>query len=210
MKAIVFDRDGVLARFDLHRAEAALRPWSTLSLADFEAHLRAFAARAPPPVDAEGEDHFWRTFWRDLAPPEARSEGAREALRAWSPYELLTPFPDARPALTRARDRGLKVGVLSNFALLDLRRSLAALGLAPLVDASLSAAQVGAAKPSPAAYRAIAAALGVSPSECLFVDDTRALVTGARAVGMRALHLRRAATEAEPLADDEIRSLDAL
>ncbi len=53
---------------------------------------------------------------------------------------------------------------------------------AALVDA----AEEGARKPDPSIYLRCAAALDVPPAACLFVDDLRVNVDGARAVGMEA------------------------
>lgn len=103
-------------------------------------------------------------------------------LARFDPRAVLVPYSDARGALERARARHLRIGVLSNFTLLDLRGSLAALGLADLVDAAFSASMIVVAKPAPAAYRAIAAALDADPASCLFIDNRPEHVDGAARV----------------------------
>jgi putative hydrolase of the HAD superfamily len=192
-QAIVFDRDGVLAKFDLERTRREIGQLLPFDLQRLGAHLRDWAAsgRAVTVTDAGSEQAFWRAFWEHLCAEQGLGEDARNGLLRFDPRRTLLAFPDARPALEQARHRGYRVGVLSNFTLLDLPGSLEALGLAPLVDAALSAAMIGAAKPRPEAYRAIAAALGVAPEACLFVDDRPELVEGARRVGMRAWLLDR-------------------
>jgi FMN phosphatase YigB (HAD superfamily) len=50
---------------------------------------------------------------------------------------------------------------------------------------------IGAAKPSPEAYRIASHALGVQPEECLFFDDEIECVKGAQAVGMGAYLVNR-------------------
>ena len=54
-------------------------------------------------------------------------------------------------------------------------------------DAVVDVVQVGVRKPSPEPYLAVAEALGVPASECLFVDDLPVNCRGAEAVGMRSL-----------------------
>ena len=44
-------------------------------------------------------------------------------------------------------------------------------------------------KPDPAAYRLVAERLGVSPEDCVFVDDQPGNLAGAVAVGMVSVHL---------------------
>ncbi|MEM7285351.1 MAG: HAD family phosphatase [Actinomycetota bacterium] len=48
---------------------------------------------------------------------------------------------------------------------------------------------IGARKPEPAIYDHALDALGVGPSEALFLDDFEAMVDGARAMGMHAVHV---------------------
>src|SRR6185437_9634561 len=89
------------------------------------------------------------------------------------------------------RERGLSVGVLSNFPLPSLGASLGRVGLADLVDVAGAAPAIGASKPDARAYRHVIAALGVAPQECVLVDDELPCVEGALAVGIRAYHLDR-------------------
>lgn len=190
--AVIFDRDGVLAEFDLERTRQELGPLLPFGLEQLGGHLRNWAARGGQAVtDAASERAFWDAFWVDLCGAQGLGEEVRSRLMRFDPRRTLRAFPDARPALEQARRRGYRVGVLSNFTLLDLPGSLEALGLGELVDAALSAAMIGTAKPAPEAYQAIARALGVAPEACLFVDDRPECVEGARRVGMRAWLLDR-------------------
>ena len=60
------------------------------------------------------------------------------------------------------------------------------------VDIVTSSGELGAAKPSPDFYRAVAARAGVAPSSCVHVGDrVDNDVVGALAAGMTAVHLRR-------------------
>ncbi|NUO49328.1 MAG: HAD family hydrolase, partial [Polyangiaceae bacterium] len=70
-------------------------------------------------------------------------------------------------------------------------RKLEATGLAGLFDVALSSQMIGAKKPEAAAYIAIATALQADPRHCLFFDNKRSCVEGARATGMRAFELDR-------------------
>ncbi len=185
MKAVVFDRDGVLASFDQRRAARRLEPLLPFSLAELEARLRRWHRTAPGSADA------WARFVRHLARDRALPAFDVDALLDLDPLTFLVAHSDAHGALTAVRDSGAKTAVLSNFGLLDLDASLGALGLAELVDISRSAEQLGVAKPHPEAYLAIAQELGVEPSECLFLDDRDDCVAGARAVGMDAVRVDR-------------------
>ncbi|PTL78257.1 HAD family hydrolase [Vitiosangium sp. GDMCC 1.1324] len=189
--AVIFDRDGVLAEFDLDRTRQELGPLLPFGLEQLGGHLRSWAARGQAVTDAASERAFWDAFWVNLCGELGLGEEVRSQLLRFNPRQTLRAFPDARPALEQARRRGYRVGVLSNFTLLDLPGSLEALGLGELVDAALSAAMIGTAKPAPEAYQAITRALGVAPEACLFIDDRPECVEGARRVGMRAWLLDR-------------------
>lgn len=56
-------------------------------------------------------------------------------------------------------------------------------------EARVYSCVIGARKPEPEIYLAAADELGVEPQETLFLDDFEAMVDGARAVGMQAVHV---------------------
>jgi putative hydrolase of the HAD superfamily len=103
----------------------------------------------------------------------------------WRAYE------DVAPAFRRLRDRGVKVGILSNWDS-RLEGILEDLGLGALVDAVVSSAAVGLHKPDPRIFEMACARLGVVPGLCAHVGDHYyADVVGARAIGMRPVLIDR-------------------
>lgn len=65
--------------------------------------------------------------------------------------------------------------------------ALAATGLAPLFAAVVSSDDVATGKPAPDVYLEAARRLGVEPSRCLVVEDSRNGVLAGRAAGMQVL-----------------------
>jgi putative hydrolase of the HAD superfamily len=115
-------------------------------------------------------------------------DGALEALMSSLRFEA---FPDAAPALTQLRARGLKVVVVSNWDC-SLPDVLDGIGLLGLVDAVVSSAVVGAAKPDARIFEAALAAAGCRGIEAVHVGDSMENdVEGARRVGIRPLLLAR-------------------
>jgi len=98
--------------------------------------------------------------------------------RAWIPY------PDTEPTLRALRERGVKVGVVSNVPR-DLRPIFAAHGLADLVDAFTHSFEVGAEKPDPAIFLRACEALGTKPADTLMVGDHPVADAGAVRAGLR-------------------------
>jgi epoxide hydrolase-like predicted phosphatase len=80
----------------------------------------------------------------------------------------------------RARDRGLKTALLSNSWGMDYPRE----GWDQLFDVTVISGEVGMRKPDPEIYLLCSERLGLSPEQCVFVDDLPPNVRGAAAVGM--------------------------
>ncbi len=88
------------------------------------------------------------------------------------------------------RERGYKLGLLSNEAL-SLETKLRDLyRIDEAFDVIVISARIGVMKPDAAAYQAMIDALGVKAGECIFIDDHPANVEGARVVGMQAIQFR--------------------
>ncbi len=208
LRAVIFDRDGVLTHFDVPTLRALLEPLVPLSIPEIGLRWQRWCERGGP-RDAEEERVFWGGFWESIADELDLSPEARSELRALDYTRAVRAFPDSEGALRVSKERGLKVGVLSNFPLASLPASLDAAGLASFVDAALSAPVIGHAKPALPAYTAIARALEVEPSECLFFDDEADCVEGARDAGMHAYRVERTLAE-DALERGVVRSLEAV
>ncbi len=102
-------------------------------------------------------------------------------------------------ALVRAARAHLPVAILSNTTT-ALEADLRLHGIADAFDAVFSSAVLGAAKPAPAVYRAVTAAMGVRPERVFFTDDEMLHVQGARHAGLRAELFSGAAMFAASLA----------
>lgn len=98
--------------------------------------------------------------------------------RAWVPY------PDTAPTLRAVRERGIRIGIVSNVPQ-DLRPIFAAHGLADLVDAFTHSFEVGVEKPDPAIFLRACEALDTKPAETLMVGDHPVADAGALKAGLR-------------------------
>jgi putative hydrolase of the HAD superfamily len=97
--------------------------------------------------------------------------------------------PDAPALLAGLRDRGIRIGVLSNTAWPRVRHEQIFVrdGVDHLIDGAVYTCEIPWTKPHPAAFRAAMTAVGVDdPCRCVFVGDrTFDDIYGAQAVGMR-------------------------
>ncbi|WP_432509644.1 HAD-IA family hydrolase [Kineococcus auxinigenes] len=205
--AVVFDLDGTLLD---HPAAtlAGLRGWvGSLGLectAEVEA---AWAAAEERHFRAwrEGEIGFAeqrRRRLRDVLPLLGVPVGDDAALdamftggflrayeRAWAAYD------DVGEALEAVRAAGLRTAVLTNGPREQQNAKIEAIGLTGRLGPVLTAEELGVAKPRPEAFLAACERLGVAPGRTLHVGDEHAVdVLGARAAGLRAVHLDRSGT----------------
>jgi putative hydrolase of the HAD superfamily len=111
------------------------------------------------------------------------------------PTELpvLEAYPETGAVLEELARRGAPMCVVSD-TWLGLERLYEQVGLAHYFRAWVISEAVGCLKPDPRMYRAGADALGLSPSDCLFVDDSAALVRAAMELGYTGRHVARAGT----------------
>lgn len=99
-------------------------------------------------------------------------------------------YGDVIPFLTRLRDRGIKIAIVSNCTE-NTRAMLVATGVDKLADELVLSCEVRSAKPSPGIFRHALGRLGVSAEAALFVDDQARFCAGSVAVGIRAAQIVR-------------------
>jgi putative hydrolase of the HAD superfamily len=109
--------------------------------------------------------------------------------RWWDPHTHTDP--DALGLLTALRQRGLKIGILSNtlWSRDEHERIFARDGLLPLLDGAVYTSEIEWTKPHPEAFRAALDAIGVTdPTTVVFVGDRPYDdIHGAAALGMRTI-----------------------
>jgi putative hydrolase of the HAD superfamily len=191
--AVIFDWGGTLTPW--HTIDSAVL-WSQICEPHFgpdEAAQRAAALVA-------AEDELWqlsRTEQRSATMTalfELAGVAVTEALLAsyvgaWEPHTFTDP--DAPELLSRLRDRGIGIGVLSNTMWPRswhedvFRRD----GVLDLIDGAVYSSEIDWNKPHPLAFQAAMAAIGVTnPAHCVFVGDRPYDdVFGAKSAGMRAV-----------------------
>ena len=94
------------------------------------------------------------------------------------------PYPDAEPTLRALRERGVKIGIVSNHAY-DLRPYFAAKDLDRFIDAYAISYEIGAPKPDARIFREACRRLGSRPEETLMVGDDPVSDAGAGAAGLQ-------------------------
>ena len=180
-----------------------------LALTDAEARGlwdELWAAGKTPEEIAKGRDlspDAHRRVWTALfARADRVAPGLSRALyeRVMDPNSWV-PFADTPRVLRALRERGLRIGVVSNVPAV-LRPVFAKHGLERFVDSFTHSFEVGAEKPDPAIFLAAARSLRLRPEEILMVGD-HAVDAGAERAGMRVFILPEKFDWSKPAVLDE-------
>ncbi len=111
-----------------------------------------------------------------------------------------TLFNGSRELLVSLREKGLKLGLLSNTTIFE-SAVLDKLGLRDLFDVTVFSWQKGNLKPSHDSFRHILGEFGVSEREAIFVDDGKKNVESAEALGMQGIIYKDVETLRKALSD---------
>ncbi|MFI6094865.1 HAD family hydrolase [Lentzea sp. NPDC051213] len=191
IRAVVFDRDGTLLRYDEEWLLAQLQQaWPPLTLEVLNSHWGRHAHLMP--ATPEGEPEFWLTLWTlFVAAHGGTAADAEELARLAGGYHgAFHPYADTHDCLNWLRGRGIRLSVLTNHPMVSVAATLRNANVDPgWFDALINA--YPRSKPDPAAYAKVLTALDLAPQECLLIDDEPANVRGALEVGMRAVLLDR-------------------
>jgi epoxide hydrolase-like predicted phosphatase len=185
IRAVYFDLGGVIVRTEFQAprqrlAERFDREYDDLVKLVFDSETALQAT-----LGLISEDEHWAAIARRLHLPEAEIQAVRDEFFAGDVTDLLLL------GIMRGLRKHYKVGLISN-AWSGLRPWIIDKKFADAFDAMTISAEVRVAKPDPAIFRIALEKLEVAPAEAVFLDDFPANVTGARALGMHAIHFTHA------------------
>lgn len=204
---IIFDLMGTLAAYtgsrdDLHAAwrQGVIAVYRQFAAAGFAVPADAFAravqsafeteiARTGNPREVAVADVLTDVLRRfDFAHTPEQMTAAERAffgpeMRGWH------ALPGAVEAVEALNEEGFRLAVVSNApSHAFVEEAVAHIGLRPYFSPVLSSARVGARKPDPALFRAVATEWQLAPEHLVVIGDGLAAdIAGARAAGMRAI-----------------------
>lgn len=142
-----------------------------------------------------------------LEPSEAQAAAVWETRRLGGRFLRRVILPGAVEMLTTLRQRGYRLGVITNRAHGgdSFRGELEEYGLAACFEAVIASDQVGYRKPHPRIFQVALEALDVTPDQAVHVgDDLRADVHGARDAGILPVWMRGVRPARQNHADDAL------
>jgi epoxide hydrolase-like predicted phosphatase len=182
-EAVIFDFGGVLLRMD---------PWIFAPLEERYGLEQGSLLRALYRVPE------WRALERGQGTREAWEQAVQRALSEMAGCDMTRcylelkalerPLNQEMVELARGLRSGYRVAILSNSddSLEDRLRDR--FGIYDLFHHVFNSYRLRMAKPDPEIYLHAAQTMGLSPSACVFIDDLRRNVDGARDVGMYGIH----------------------
>jgi putative hydrolase of the HAD superfamily len=214
-RAVLLDAMGTLLYLDEPVARLAERleldePTAARALRAEIAHYRAHIHLGRDATALAALRAACAEAMRPLLPPPAARLPPGELTAALLDALRFRAFPDSAPALQELRARGHALVVVSNWDV-SLPERLAEAGLLDLVDAAVASSPLGSAKPARAIFAHALALARAHPAEAVHAgDDLHADVAGARAAGIRAVHVDRAGAGGAPAAVPVVRDLEEL
>lgn len=150
----------------------------SISLADYKPYM--------------GTKTGWADMIRDhgLAKPREHYSAIYREMLLQSYATRSEPLPGAVQLVQGLRAAGMRVGVASSSILPWVEACLLRLGLAAAFDDVTTGSDVDNGKPAPDIYLLAAERLGVSPIDCLAIEDAPAGILSAKAAGMECWAVR--------------------
>ena len=181
VEAILFDMNGTLRAREAHEptqraALARLQEWIEREAIDLEELTRRYntyrdwaQANLIPLPEAE----IWSRWMLPGISSALVEPGAAELMLAWSERKGHTiPVNGADTTLTALRERGYRLGVISNsMSTLDIPRSLEAFGWKDYFDVVILSSTLRIRKPSPEPFLEAARRLHLPPGHCAYVGN---------------------------------------
>ncbi|MBS3058845.1 MAG: HAD-IA family hydrolase [Candidatus Diapherotrites archaeon] len=189
VKAVLFDLDNTLIDFMKMKrmsCEAAIAAMidGGLLMEKGEAYEKLFELYSVHGIEHQEifqkflEKHLGKVDYRILA----KGIAAYRKVQAG----FLEPFPHVRQTMVRLKERGLKLGIVSDAPGLKGWVRLAEMNLLDFFDVVVTLDDTGKLKPHRMPFAAAVKKLGFKPKEILFVgDNPKRDIAGAKAVGMK-------------------------
>ncbi len=186
--AVVFDMDGVLVDSEPMNFAAMRRMLASHGVEYTDADDRRFRGRRNLDLYA------WLRAERAGVPgDDVLDRGFTETLTAMIRVAC-TPMAGVPAVLHTLRERGYRLALASSAAPVIIAETLQALGAGDVFEAVVSGVEVAHGKPAPDIFLEVARRLGLAPTRCLVVEDSRNGMLAALRAGMVCVAVPCAAT----------------
>lgn len=190
IKAILFDLDNTLInflQFKIETAKAASRAMRRMGL---EAPENELYGKIFSVYDEKGIE-YQKTFYDVVAQYGLEVNLAEKVQQAailaylQKKFEVLKPYPNVLPTLAKLREKGIRLGIVTDAPRNKAWQRLILAGLQNEFDFVITHDDTKAMKPHPSPFYVALKKLEILPGACLFVgDNPERDIKGAKEVGM--------------------------
>lgn len=207
MKAVIFDMDGVIVDSEAH--------WLEQESSFFHAAVPGWSAAHNDRITGLGVEDLYAYLVKEFGFTMGKVQFLNHCDQtAKKVYNERVDCAEGFLELARGlKHRGVRTAIASSSPARWVRLVVDRFALGPLLDAVVSADDVGGkTKPLPDLYLEAAARLNLPPGECLAIEDTAIGLLAAKRAGLRAAGFRTAHNESQDLsaADFELASMAGL
>lgn len=189
MKAILFDLDNTLIDFMRMKrisCEAAITAMIDAGLPMEKDHAYKKLFKLYEKHGIENQRIFQKFLKETIKKVDYRilARGVTAYRRMQAGY--LEPYPQVRRTLIKLKEKGIKLGIVSDAPRMRAWLRLTEMGLSDFFDVVITLDDTGKRKPHSMPFKTAIKVLGFSPSEILFVGDNPARdIVGAKKAGMQ-------------------------
>lgn len=208
LRAVVFDMDGLIIDSEPLWREAEKEVFGSIGVILTDEMCASTMGLRIDEVVA----HWYRLFpWEGRTKEEVETHVVDRVISLVR--QKGAALPGVRTALANCRSMGLRTALASSSARRIISAALDRLGVSDGFEVILSAQDELSGKPDPAIYVSAAAALAVTPDQCLALEDSLNGVLAAKAAGMICIAIPAGPLEYPadaPRADLTLASLEAI
>lgn len=179
LEAVIWDMDGVIADTGKYHFQA----WQDVfqkrgiefTLEEFKRHF------------GQRNDTIIRYAFKDTISPEELDVVAREKEANYRDRVAanVKALPGAIELIKSLRERRIKMAIASSAPPENIHLIIGSLGIEPYFEAIVWGREVTEGKPSPQAFLLAAQKLGMTPANCVVIEDAVAGVAAAKRAGMK-------------------------
>ena len=199
-KAVIWDMDGVIADTGPYHFKAWQEVFHIRGINFTEENFQRYFGQRNDTI-------IRNVLGEDLSPSEVDAiAGEKERNYRQRVSRHIKPLPGAIKLLKSLSEHGFKVALASSAPMENIQLVTQGLGINNHFHSIVSGRDVSEGKPSPQGFLLAAKKLGISPQNCIIIEDAVAGVTAAKRAGMRCIavtntHPRESLTGADLVID---------
>jgi HAD superfamily hydrolase (TIGR01509 family) len=182
IKGVLFDMDGVLVDSESFICKAAIMMFSEIGIIVSPEDFQPFVGMGENRyIGGVAEKHG---IMVDIEQVKARTYNIYKKIVRGK----LFPLPGSHEFISRCRNKGLKLALVTSADAIKMEINLKEIGLSQnTFDSIITGLDVKKKKPFPEIYLKAAKSLGLKPGDCLVVEDAVSGIDAGKAAGCRCL-----------------------